>query len=38
VFKLEWDFQKRVVPQIDLTDGKVVRRAPISVHFTEEVG
>ena len=38
LFKLERDFQKRVVPQIDLTDGKVVRRAPISVHFTKKIG
>ena len=38
VFKPEGDFQQRVVPQIDLTDGKVVRRVPISVHFTKEIG
>ena len=38
VFNFERSFQQRIVLQIDLSDGKVIRRAPIGVHFAEEVG
>ena len=38
MFQLEGCFQQRIVPQINLPDGKIVRRTPISVHFSEQIG
>jgi hypothetical protein len=37
MFKLEGRFQQRVILQIDLADGKVIRRTPVSMHFPEEI-
>ena len=36
VLELEGLFEEGIVIQVDLTDGEVVRGAPISVHFGED--
>ena len=38
MFEPERRFEQRIVLQIDLPDRKVIRRAPIGVHFLEEIG
>ena len=38
MFELEGRFEQRIVLQIDLADRKIIRRAPIGVHFPEEIG
>ena len=38
MFELERGFEQRIVLQIDLPDRKVIRRAPISVHFFQQIG
>ena len=38
VFELERGFEQRIVLQIDLPDREVIRRAPIGVHFPQEIG
>ena len=37
-FEPERGFEQRIVLQIDLPDRKIIRRAPIGVHFVEEIG
>jgi hypothetical protein len=38
MFEPEWGLEQRIVSQIDLSDRKVIRRAPIGVHFSEKLG
>ena len=38
VFELERGFEQRIVLQIDLPDRKIIRRAPIGVHFLQQIG
>jgi hypothetical protein len=38
VFELERDFQQRIVLQINLADGEVIRSTPVRVHFAKHVG
>jgi hypothetical protein len=38
VFEPERGFEQRIVLQIDLSDRKVIRRAPISMHLAEQFG
>ena len=38
MFEPERGFEQRIVLQINLPDRKVIRRAPIGVHFLEEIG
>ena len=38
MFELEGGFQQRIILQIDLADGKVIRRTPIGMHFPEQIG
>ena len=37
MFEPERGFEQRIVLQINLPDGEVIRRAPIGVHFLEEI-
>ena len=32
------DFEQRVLPQVDLTDGQIVRRPPVGIHARHQVG
>ena len=38
MFDLERGFEQGIVLQIDLPDRKIVRRAPICVHFLQQIG
>ena len=38
VFFLQRLFQERVIQEVDLPHGKVIRRAPPGVHLAEEIG
>jgi hypothetical protein len=38
MFEPQRGFEQRIILQIDLPDREVIRRAPIGVHFPEEIG
>ena len=38
VLQRQRSFEQRVVLQIDLPHGKIIRRAPIGVHLVEQIG